>query len=162
MAAEVEPFCEQGLVNALGGCCGSRPEHIAAIVKMAANYPPRAKHGVGGCCLRSPLRLGTSEQWCTCSKTRALIIGLSLQHRCFSIMLMTASERFVFLQVEPLMRLSGLEPLLYRPDLENQRSTFLSIGERCNVAGSMIYKKAIVDGDYDKAQGIALKQVGPH
>ncbi len=26
---------EEGLVNALGGCCGSRPDHIAAIVKMA-------------------------------------------------------------------------------------------------------------------------------
>jgi 5-methyltetrahydrofolate--homocysteine methyltransferase len=97
MAAEVEPFCQQGLVNALGGCCGSRPEHIAAIVKMASAYPPRNKH-----------------------------------------------------DVEPLMRLSGLEPLIYRPDPQDQRS---------NVAGSMIYKKAIVDGDYDKAQGIALKQV---
>jgi cobalamin-dependent methionine synthase I len=34
------------------------------------------------------------------------------------------------------------------------------IGERCNVAGSSIYKKAIVDGDYDKAVSIALSQVG--
>ena len=41
------------------------------------------------------------------------------------------------------------------------RSTFLMIGERCNVAGSIIYKKAIVDGDYDKAQTIALKQARP-
>ena len=39
------------------------------------------------------------------------------------------------------------------------RSTFLYIGERCNVAGSSIYKKAIVDGDYDKAHAIGLKQV---
>ena len=63
-------------------------------------------------------------------------------------------------QVEPLLRLSGLEPLIYRPNADNQRSTFLSIGERCNVAGSTVYKKAIVDGDYGKAEGIALKQVG--
>ena len=34
--AEVRPFVEEGLVNALGGCCGSRPDHIAAIVKMAS------------------------------------------------------------------------------------------------------------------------------
>jgi 5-methyltetrahydrofolate--homocysteine methyltransferase len=61
--------------------------------------------------------------------------------------------------VEPLMRLSGLEPLNYRPNMENQRSTFLNIGERCNVAGSIMYKKAIVDGDYDKAFAIAVKQV---
>ena len=47
MAAEVEPFCQQNLVNALGGCCGSRPEHIAAIVGMGSGYPARDKHGVG-------------------------------------------------------------------------------------------------------------------
>jgi 5-methyltetrahydrofolate--homocysteine methyltransferase len=61
--------------------------------------------------------------------------------------------------VEPLMRLSGLEPLNYRPNPENMRSTFLKIGERCNVAGSIMYKKAIVDGNYDKAASIATKQV---
>jgi 5-methyltetrahydrofolate--homocysteine methyltransferase len=63
--------------------------------------------------------------------------------------------------VQPLMRLSGLEPLNYNPNLANMRSTFLNIGERCNVAGSMLYKKAIVDGDYDKAFAIAVKQVRP-
>merc|ERR1719359_2111128 len=61
--------------------------------------------------------------------------------------------------VEPLMRLSGLEPLNYAPDQKNLRKTFLNIGERCNVAGSSIYKKAIVDNNYDKALEIAVKQV---
>ena len=61
--------------------------------------------------------------------------------------------------VAPQLRLSGLEPLNYAPDEANMRRTFLNIGERCNVAGSMIYKKAIVDGDYDKAVSIALSQV---
>ena len=59
------------------------------------------------------------------------------------------------------LRLSGLEPRLYQPDTNAMRSTFMNIGERCNVAGSSIYKKAIVDGDYDKALGIAAKQVQP-
>ena len=31
MAEEIRPFCEERLVNAIGGCCGSGPEHIAAI-----------------------------------------------------------------------------------------------------------------------------------
>ena len=61
--------------------------------------------------------------------------------------------------VPNLMRLSGLEPLNYAPNTANMRDTFLMIGERCNVAGSIIYKKAIVDGDYDKAAQIALQQV---
>ena len=60
--------------------------------------------------------------------------------------------------VDAIMRLSGLEPLSYQPDASNPRSTFLNIGERCNVAGSMLYKKAIVDGEYDKAAAIAVKQ----
>jgi 5-methyltetrahydrofolate--homocysteine methyltransferase len=62
--------------------------------------------------------------------------------------------------VEQIMRLSGLEPLNYVPSPTNMRDTFLYIGERCNVAGSTLYKKAIVDGSYDKAAAIALKQVG--
>jgi hypothetical protein len=33
------------------------------------------------------------------------------------------------------------------------------VGERCNVAGSSIYKKAIVDGNWDKALSIAALQV---
>merc|ERR1740138_1940263 len=61
--------------------------------------------------------------------------------------------------VDPLMRISGLEPMNFKPDPKNLRKTFLNLGERCNVAGSMIYKKAIVDGNYDKALEIAKKQV---
>jgi 5-methyltetrahydrofolate--homocysteine methyltransferase len=61
--------------------------------------------------------------------------------------------------VEPLMRISGLEPLNYQPDAANMRSTFLNIGERCNVAGSIMFKKAIINNDYDTALSIALKQV---
>eukprot|EP00983_Pelagomonas_calceolata_P079857 1154887-Pelagomonas_calceolata.AAC.1 len=61
--------------------------------------------------------------------------------------------------VEPLMRLSGLEAKNYKPNPENMRSTFLNIGERCNVAGSSIYKKAIVEGNWDKAVQIAYSQV---
>ena len=56
------------------------------------------------------------------------------------------------------MRLSGLEPFNY--DRQNDyRKTFINLGERCNVAGSTIFKKAIVDGNYEKALAIALKQV---
>merc|ERR1719405_90308 len=61
--------------------------------------------------------------------------------------------------VEPLMRISGLEPLNYKPDETNMRKTFLNVGERCNVAGSSIFKKAIVDNNYEKALEIAKKQV---
>jgi 5-methyltetrahydrofolate--homocysteine methyltransferase len=41
MAAQVEEFCKEGLVNILGGCCGTTPDHIKAIAETAAKYPPR-------------------------------------------------------------------------------------------------------------------------
>lgn len=41
MVAQVEEFCKEGLVNILGGCCGTTPEHIKAIAEMAAKYAPR-------------------------------------------------------------------------------------------------------------------------
>eukprot|EP00877_Chromochloris_zofingiensis_P009668 jgi/Chrzof1/4955/Cz15g06070.t1 len=106
MAEEIRPFCEEGLLNAIGGCCGSGPEHIAAVRAMGSQYPARKLHAV-----------------------------------------------------EPLMRISGLEPLNYQPDVSNMRRTFLNIGERCNVAGSIMFKKAIINNDYDTALNIALKQV---
>src|SRR5690349_16682069 len=41
MAAVVGEFAEAGLVNLLGGCCGTTPDHIAAIAKAADGQPPR-------------------------------------------------------------------------------------------------------------------------
>lgn len=41
MARQVEEFCKEGLVNILGGCCGTTPEHIKAIAEVASRYAPR-------------------------------------------------------------------------------------------------------------------------
>jgi len=43
MAANIEPYFKEGLVNIIGGCCGSSPAHIAAIADKAQNYTPRKK-----------------------------------------------------------------------------------------------------------------------
>jgi 5-methyltetrahydrofolate--homocysteine methyltransferase len=40
-AAFVRAWAEQGLVNILGGCCGSTPAHIAAIAEAVRGLPPR-------------------------------------------------------------------------------------------------------------------------
>ena len=108
MAEDCRPFFEQGLLNGIGGCCGSTREHIKSLADMAATYPPRKPHGVA-----------------------------------------------------PAMRLSGLLPLNYVPAQEpaKQRAAFLNLGERCNVAGSTVFKKAVVEGNWERALAIALKQV---
>jgi 5-methyltetrahydrofolate--homocysteine methyltransferase len=41
MAAQAEVFLKQGYINILGGCCGTTPEHIAALAAVAAKYAPR-------------------------------------------------------------------------------------------------------------------------
>ncbi|MEO1264090.1 MAG: homocysteine S-methyltransferase family protein [Pseudomonadota bacterium] len=42
MAAQVAPWAEDGLINIVGGCCGSTPEHIAALVAACTSEVPRA------------------------------------------------------------------------------------------------------------------------
>jgi 5-methyltetrahydrofolate--homocysteine methyltransferase len=102
MAEEIKMFLEKGLINIIGGCCGSTPKHIKAISELAANYKPR----------------------------------------------------IVKEEKNTNLRLSGLEPLIYR-----ENSNFLNIGERCNVAGSSIFMKLILNNKYDKALSIAKQQV---
>lgn len=40
-AAQIAEFAAQGLVNLVGGCCGTTPEHIAAIAQAVAPFAPR-------------------------------------------------------------------------------------------------------------------------
>nr|AGS51530.1 5-methyltetrahydrofolate--homocysteine methyltransferase [uncultured bacterium contig00004] len=41
MSANIEEYFKEGLVNIIGGCCGSAPPHIIEIAKKAASYKPR-------------------------------------------------------------------------------------------------------------------------
>ena len=40
-AAQLGEWAEAGLVNLVGGCCGTTPAHIAAIADAVASHPPR-------------------------------------------------------------------------------------------------------------------------
>jgi 5-methyltetrahydrofolate--homocysteine methyltransferase len=101
MADLVGEFADSGLVNIVGGCCGTTPDHIAAIAKRVAGVKPR-----------------------------------------------------VAPRIEPLLRLSGLEPFTLTPDIN-----FVNIGERANVTGSAKFRKLIQAGDYAAALDIARDQV---
>ncbi|MEM7162447.1 MAG: homocysteine S-methyltransferase family protein [Bacteroidota bacterium] len=43
MRNQVEEYLKDGLVNILGGCCGTTPEHIQEMAEVAANYKPRVQ-----------------------------------------------------------------------------------------------------------------------
>lgn len=53
MSAHLERYLQQGLVNILGGCCGSTPAHIAAIAAKAQGFPPRKIPGRVSASLRN-------------------------------------------------------------------------------------------------------------
>src|SRR5690606_31072191 len=97
MAAMIAEFADAGLVNLVGGCCGSTPAHIKAIAEAVAGKAPRAVP-----------------------------------------------------EIEPRMRLAGLEPLELTPDIP-----FVNVGERTNVTGSARFRKLITAGDYAAALDVA-------
>jgi len=41
MGKQVNEYLEDGLVNILGGCCGTTPEHISKMAALSQNYEPR-------------------------------------------------------------------------------------------------------------------------
>tara|TARA_B100002003_G_scaffold229376_1_gene238609 strand:- start:6856 stop:10551 length:3696 start_codon:yes stop_codon:yes gene_type:complete len=46
IAATLEEYMRSGLLNIVGGCCGTTPVHIKAIAELARHYPPRSKPSV--------------------------------------------------------------------------------------------------------------------
>ena len=101
MGALIEEFASAGLVNIVGGCCGTTPAHIRAIARAVAGKAPR------------PIP-----------------------------------------QIEPRLRLSGLEPFTLTPEIP-----FVNIGERTNVTGSARFRKLITTGDFAAALAVARDQV---
>ncbi|MEO8570048.1 MAG: methionine synthase [Ginsengibacter sp.] len=56
--------------------------------------------------------------------------------------------------IKPFLRLSGLEPLVVRPE-----TNFVNIGERTNVTGSKKFARLVREGNYEQALSVARQQV---
>lgn len=41
MALQIKEYLDKELINIVGGCCGTTPEHIQAIAELTSNYKPR-------------------------------------------------------------------------------------------------------------------------
>lgn len=41
MSAQIQAYLERDLINIIGGCCGTTPEHIRAIADVASKFQPR-------------------------------------------------------------------------------------------------------------------------
>jgi 5-methyltetrahydrofolate--homocysteine methyltransferase len=56
--------------------------------------------------------------------------------------------------IHPFLRLSGLEPLVIRPE-----TNFVNVGERTNVTGSKKFARLVKEGNYEEALSVARQQV---
>jgi 5-methyltetrahydrofolate--homocysteine methyltransferase len=57
-------------------------------------------------------------------------------------------------RIKPFLRLSGLEPLVVRPE-----TNFVNVGERTNVTGSKKFAKLILNNQFEEALSVARQQV---
>lgn len=101
-ATYVAEYAKEGLLNVIGGCCGTTPEHIAKIIEYTKDCAPRIP-----------------------------------QKGDFSL------------------RVSGLQELV----IPESNAPFILVGERNNVMGSGIFRKAIKEGRYNDAVAISRKQI---
>eukprot|EP00592_Proboscia_alata_P011914 CAMPEP_0194393036 /NCGR_PEP_ID=MMETSP0174-20130528/123069_1 /TAXON_ID=216777 /ORGANISM="Proboscia alata, Strain PI-D3" /LENGTH=967 /DNA_ID=CAMNT_0039188669 /DNA_START=248 /DNA_END=3151 /DNA_ORIENTATION=+ len=62
-------------------------------------------------------------------------------------------------ETRPKMWLSGLEDLVVEDVHNHLGMPFLNVGERCNISGSIRFKKLMMKGDFQTAMDIAKKQV---
>ncbi|AZZ91800.1 methionine synthase [Hahella sp. KA22] len=70
MAAIVEGFAQDGFVNIIGGCCGTTPDHIAAIKKAVDKHAPRTIPDI-----KPRLRLSGLEPFTLTDEIRFVNVG---------------------------------------------------------------------------------------
>ena len=135
MAEALGEWARSGLVNIVGGCCGTTPEHIAAIARAVHGVTPRIVILNGA--TAQPLR----------SRRTSISGGAP---GSFDSGGSAASAQ----DDTPATALAGLEPFLIRAD-----SLFVNVGERTNVTGSRKFSKLIQEEQYEAALEVAKQQV---
>jgi 5-methyltetrahydrofolate--homocysteine methyltransferase len=138
MGRALHEFAADGYINLAGGCCGSTPPHIKAIADAVAPVKPRTW-------APAPAQLNLSG-------LEPLAVNKSLQVGCRQA---AALGRWCQLSSCPLCRWCQLSscPLLLL-------QAFVNVGERCNISGSIQFKKLILAVKFQDAMAVARKQVG--
>lgn len=62
MAKALEEYAREGLLNVVGGCCGTTPEHIRAIADAVSPYQPRSIPNLTSACYLSGLEAVKIDQ----------------------------------------------------------------------------------------------------
>lgn len=125
----VSVYANAGLPNAMGGY-DDGPKLMAEYCEEFCK--DQLINMMGGCCGTTPAHIKAIADVCAKYPPRPL-----------------PAPR------DPFMWLSGLEDLVVTKD----RFSFLNVGERCNISGSIRFKRLIMKGDYGTAMDIARQQV---
>ena len=133
MAPQMGELVDEGLVNIIGGCCGTTDEFIAKYTDLDRGERKKEKGE-----RREERGERILQEWkkphVPAERPQALwLSGLDL--------------------LEVSSNLSTLSSLL------SPLSSFTNVGERCNVAGSRKFLRLIKEKNYDEALTIARKQV---
>ena len=131
MAPQIAEFIDEGLVNVVGGCCGTTPDFIAKYVPLTVGKQPHQPAPKSESMLLSGLDLLEIKSPFTFDLRSSL---LTLDNDQTSLSLLSLNR--------------SLHP-----------SPFTNIGERCNVAGSRKFLRLIKERNYEEALQIARKQV---
>ncbi|MFC5729921.1 MULTISPECIES: methionine synthase [Nocardioides] len=123
----VSVYPNAGLPNAFGEYDEAPADTASVLVEFAESGYVNL---VGGCC------------------------GTTPDHIAEIARVMEAREARRPADVQPALRLSGLEPFAV-----TDASLFVNVGERTNITGSAKFRNLIKDGDYDTALSIAVQQV---
>ena len=166
MAAVIGDFARRGLVNLVGGCCGTTPAHIRAMADAVAGVRPR-RCAVWGA-PPSPLRGGEPEG--APSRTDHAPSRTETPPSPQELAAEAGAGGKVGGGAAPdgegesgeegslgrpqRLRLSGLLPFEKRDEIR-----FINVGERTNIAGSRAFAKMIRNGDYAAAVEVAREQV---
>ncbi|ESA36082.1 methionine synthase [Leptolyngbya sp. Heron Island J] len=123
-------FVEDLGVQVIGGCCGTRPEHIAALAEISQELSPKTRE------IRiSPYLTGT-DAFLTSSAA-----GQSPQ------------------QVRPALNYTPAAASIYGAQPYEQDNSFLIVGERLNASGSRKVRELLNEDDWDGLIAIAKRQV---
>ena len=131
----VHVYSNAGLPNAMAGY-DDTPEDMAKFNKVFVENS--WLNMVGGCCGSTPAHIAAIDKM--------------IRSNGYAPRPLPPSRR-------PKMWLSGLEDLVVEDTHNHLGMPFLNVGERCNISGSLKFKKLMMKGNYGEAMDIAKKQV---
>lgn len=138
MAGILGRLAREGLLNIVGGCCGSTPAHIRAIAEAVRGVAPRKPPQIEPCLRLSGLEPLVVRGTCAERRAAASRVPASVHAQTRAVDEASAATP------EP-----GTLPSI----------NFVVIGERTNVAGSPKFARHILAGEFDAAVAIARQQV---